>query len=258
MIEERVFKSESKYPIHYRFKAASRDCNHLLVVMSGFNLPDPTAYDFSQALLYCDSHILWIKDDFDGLPAYYLCNKMSFEIEENVSQLITGVIAFLKPAKTSILGASKGGSMALYYGIKQNLDHVISVVPQFYIGSYVAQDTPWERVGKMMMGEINEAKIELLNIKMAETIGSANKTSQHIYLFTSPADYQYTQEILPNLDLFSRFKHFNLIVSKSRFITEHNQVANYNIKVILSLIYQFEHGITPHWGMIHNGGDWAA
>lgn len=256
-IEERIFQPKNNFPVHYRFKIAGRDCRHLLIVMSGFNNPDPTIYDFSQSLSYCDSHILWIKDDFDGLPAYYLCNKMSFEIEENISQLINGVKSFLNVTHASIIGASKGGSVSLYYGIKHRLDNIVSIVPQFNIGSYVANGTPWEHVGLNMMGEINEENICHLDSKLIDMVSTAEGIQSHVYLFTSPTDHQYNSEILPNIDSLSRIKNFNFILSKSILITQHNEVAGYNMKLLLALIYQFEHGISPQWGMIHNGGDWV-
>lgn len=256
MITDKVFRAGSNYPVNYRFKVSNRDCNHLLIVMSGFNVPDPTIYDFENALMHCDSYILWIKDDFRGKPAYYLCNQMSFEIEDNVSDLIKGVISFLKNPNVSIMGASKGGSMALYYGIKHNISHIVSVVPQFNIGSYVANGTYWEHIGQEMMGEITEDKIKILNNKIIDMISNVKNKKSNIYLFTSPNDHQYESEILPNIDVFSQYEKFNLIVSKSEFITQHSEVASFNIKLLLSLIYQFEHGISPEWGIINNGGDW--
>jgi hypothetical protein len=151
MATDYLFNYDNHPDVHYRYQPAKYDCQHLLIVMSGFNIPDPTIYDFSQALAHCRSHILWIKDDFNGLPAYYLCN-MDFKIEFAVSQLICNFINHLKPVSTSIMGGSKGGSAALYFGAKHKFDHIISCVPQFNIGSYVAADTYWEHVGRQMMG----------------------------------------------------------------------------------------------------------
>lgn len=257
MINDRIFKPDDQFPVHYRFKTAERECKHLLIVMSGFNVPDPTAYDFENVLLHCDSHVLWIKDDFDESPAYYLCNKMSFHIENNVSSLIVGVVNFLGCSNCTIVGASKGGSMALYYGIKHKINNIISVVPQFNIGSYVAQGTFWESVGRKMMGEFSDENINILNDKIPKMICDNKKNDINIYLFSSPSDHQYPVEIFPNLDKFSYYKRFNLILSKSSMINKHHEVANYNIKLILSLIYQFEHGIAPVWGIIHNGDAWS-
>lgn len=255
-MEDLVFKRGNKTPVHYRFKKSTRDCQSLLIIMSGFNIPDPTIYDFENILTHCDSHILWIKDDFNGLPAYYLCNQMSFDIESGVSLLITAVADYLKCTQVSIIGGSKGGSMALYFGIKHNAKHIITAVPQFNIGSYVSLGTYWEHVGKQMMGNITDRNIATLNGKLPAMVEHSKQKSSHIYLFTSPTDVQYRTEILPHLPLFSSYKNFNLIESKSSLISEHNQVMGYNIKLILSLIYQFENGISPFWGHIRNGNEW--
>ncbi|WP_318372209.1 hypothetical protein [Enterobacter sp.] len=255
-MEELIFKRGARLPIHYRFKQGAPHCRHLLIVMSGFNLPDPTIYDFENVLNHCHSHILWIKDDFNGLPAYYLCQKMSFDIEEGVSLLINGVVDYLKKPRVSIVGGSKGGSMALYYGLKHGVDNIISAVPQFSLGSYVAKNTPWEHVGKQMMGEITDARIKQLNEKLPGMVKNSEHTRTPVYLFTSPTDKQYQTEILPNLGLFSRYPRFNLIESQSALITQHAQVMAFNLPLILALIYQFEHGISPMWGRVKNGEGW--
>ncbi|MCT4701571.1 hypothetical protein [Dryocola boscaweniae] len=256
MMEDLIFNRGNKLPIHYRFKKSAGDGDHLLIVMSGFNIPDPTIYDCSNVLTHCDSHILWIKDDFNGLPAYYLCNNMSFDIESGVSLLISGVIDYLKCGRVSIVGGSKGGSMALYYGIKHNLNNIITAVPQFNIGSYVAHGSYWEHVGKQMMGTITETNIAHLNAKLPYMVEQTKQKNSHIYLFTSPVDEQYLSEIVPHLPLFSHYEHFNLIESKSRLLTQHNQVMGFNLKLILALIYQFENGISPAWGHVRNGNGW--
>lgn len=255
-MEELIFKRGARLPIRYRFKHGAKHCDHLLIVMSGFNLPDPTIYDFENVLTHCHSHILWIKDDFNHLPAYYLCQGMSFDIEEGISMLINGVIGWLNKPRVSIIGGSKGGSMALYYGLKHGVNNIISTVPQFFIGRYVSKGTPWEHVGRQMMGEINDAHIKQLDEKLPGMVKNSPHTRTPIYLFTSPIDPQYESEILPNLGLFSRYPRFNFIESRSVLITRHQEVTAFNLPLILALIYQFEHGISPVWGRIKNGEGW--
>ena len=253
-MEETVFSFRPDLPIHYRIKHPAYDCKHLLIVMSGFNLPDPTVYDFNM-LSHCRSTILWIKDDFNGLPAYYLCNNMKFDIEQGVSALIEAVIKFVKPKGVSILGGSKGGTAALYYGIKHKIKNIISCVPQFSIGSYVATGT-WTHVGEAMMGSISPDKVFTLDRYLAGAIKYDKMLERNIYLFTSPQDKQFLTEIQPHLSLFDKYLSFHLIETCSSFVTEHTQVTAYNVNLILSLIYQFEAGITPHWGHIKNGSQW--
>ncbi|NLS54578.1 hypothetical protein [Hafnia alvei] len=253
-MEDLIFNYKPDTQIHYRFKKSTYDCEHLLIVMSGFNLPDPTVYDFTM-LGHCRSSILWIKDDFDSLPAYYLCKNMKFDIEQGVSALISGVIKFAKPKYTSILGASKGGSMSLYYGVKHNIKNIITCVPQFSIGRYVAEGA-WQHVGQAMMGNIHPLNIKILDNYISKQIKTDKDTNKNIYLFTSPQDIQFNSEIKPHLDLLSKYRNFNLIESSSSYVTQHTEVTRYNINLILSLIYQFEDGIFPCWGNIKNGSQW--
>jgi hypothetical protein len=254
-MENLVFNFKNKNLIKYRFKKSVYDCQHLLIVMSGFNIPDATIYDFSNALSNSRSAILWVKDDFDGSPAYYLCNDMQFEIEQGISLLIKGVIDFVKPKATSILGGSKGGTAALYYGTKLNIKNIITAVPQFNIGSYVASGY-WESVGKKMMGVVNEKNIKLLDEYLINSLRKDKHKNKSIYLFTSPSDKQFSTEIEPNLGILNEYENFNLIESKSIHVSEHNQVTGYNLNLILSLIYQLENGITPRFGHVKNGANW--
>lgn len=250
-MEERIFTASPNLNIHYRIQPAKYDCQHLLIVMSGFNIPDPTIYDFTM-LTHCRSAILWIKDDFNGLPAYYLCNDMRFDIEQGVSTLIDTVIDVVKPKYTSILGGSKGGTAALYFGIKHKIKNIITCVPQFYIGRYVASDY-WEPVGRAMMGKISAENIFILDRHLSGIIINDRSIEKNIYLFTSPQDEQYLSEIVPNLSLLHKYQGFNLIETHSPQVTEHTQVTPYNLNLILALIYQFENGIAPAWGNIKNG-----
>jgi len=107
-----------------------------------------------------------------------------------------------------------------------------------------------------MMGKINEDNISRLDNKLIEMVHGAGSINGGVYLFTSPTDHQYESEILPNLESLSKLKSFNLILSKSPLIAKHNEVANFNINLLLSLVYQFEHNISPAWGIIHNGSGW--
>lgn len=248
-----IFNFRPHLDIHYRYKPASVDNQHLLIVMSGFNLPDPTIYDFT-LLQHTQSAVLWIKDDFNGLPAYYLCNNMNFEIEHGVSQLIRSVIELTTPSNVSIVGASKGGSAALYFGVRHNIKNIITAVPQFYLGDYAA--TMWPNVGDAMMGSTTPAAISLLNKLLPNAIRRDRQTDKNIYLFTALADYQREQEILPQLELLEKYQNFNLIESASPCITHHNEVTRYNLNLILALIYQLEQEIIPRWGHIRNGSRW--
>lgn len=147
--------------------------------------------------------------------------------------------------------------MSMYYGIKHNIRNIITAVPQFYIGSYVAKGY-WTHVGQEMMGTISPANINKLDNMLQDVIYRDKHKTANIYLFTSPNDKQFPVEIAPNLALLQEYNHFNLVETSSSFATEHNQITRYNLNVILSIIYQLENNITPAFGRVKNGNGWLA
>lgn len=254
-MEDLQFDAGSGLQIQYRFQKARFDCKHLLIVMSGFNSPDPTVYDFTTTLHHCHSAILWIKDDFNRLPAYYLCQDLDFSIEAGVSALINHIIASVRPEHTAILGASKGGSAALWFALKHDIRHIIACVPQLRIGSYLA-GSKWQEIGRVMTGNLDRQNIALLDALLPDKLAEDERLERNIYLFTSPEDTQFSTDIQPALPLLERYQNFNLIETHSRFVNRHEDVTRYNVNLVLALIYQFEDGITPRWGSVHNGARW--
>ncbi|MYQ43919.1 hypothetical protein GTW40_02370, partial [Streptomyces sp. SID4985] len=69
----------------------------------------------------------------DGHYSYYMCRSMDFGIEDSVHRLIESTRARLGLTRdqVSLLGVSKGGSAALYYGLKYGYRNIVTVVPQF-------------------------------------------------------------------------------------------------------------------------------
>ena len=53
--------------------------------------------------------------------------------------------------QVTVTGFSKGGSAALYYGLKLGIRNIICAVPQIYIGNYI--DNNWKHVAEHMMGK---------------------------------------------------------------------------------------------------------
>ncbi len=110
--------------IKYMFKPATLDVKHLIIVFSGFGWSSPFTYDFSgKSLKDVPSNILWIKDDFFGFPCYYLCKHRNFSIESSVIKFIEKILSILSLTKNNctVVGASKGGTAALYYFISTTI-----------------------------------------------------------------------------------------------------------------------------------------
>lgn len=236
--------------IFYKRKPARSDTKHLVVVFSWFSGDGKPTYNYENVLKTCPADILWIKDYFYGGESYYLCANGIMNIEKNIISFIYSVLKELGLEKCdcTFLGGSKGGSAALYYGLKYNIENILATVPQFYIGSYVEIDWPYafkHIVGSLSLTEINKLKLKL-DFLIEEQIKKSDK-NKNIYLITSLADAQYKEQILGNIDKFNEYSNFNLIYANSTLITRHNQVNRHIIPVTTSILSLIAMGLPPSY-----------
>jgi len=243
--------------IEIKFKKKNRkyDTKHLIVVFSGFGGTGEFTYDFEGALQDCPADILWIKDDFFEHCTYYLCKGMNFSVEFAVHDFIKKNLEELNLTKEqcTVAGFSKGGSAALYFGTKYNIKNILSTVPQFYVGSYARKN--WPVVANHMMGEDSEINVKAIDHLITDVIKEDKILDKNIYLLTSCADKQYMPEIAPNLSSLIKYKNFNLLLSTSILVREHNQVTVHHLPLILGILYSLAQGAAPRYGYTELGGD---
>lgn len=235
--------------ITYKLKKRKYDNNHLIVIFSGFG-PEGRffTYDFVNALCESPATVLWIKDDFSSVCSYYLCKDFDFAIESAVYKFISEILLELNINKEqcTLAGFSKGGTAALYFGIKYDFLNILSTVPQFKIGSYVR--TGWSAVANHMMGAISSEKISFLDNLLPNEIKKDGSLNKNIYLLTSTADHQYEGEIKPYLHLLMKYSNFNIFYAKSLLVAEHNQVTSYHVPLILGILNSISQGAIPRYG----------
>lgn len=241
--------------IKYKIKKRKYDTKHLVIVFSGFGAAGEFTYDLENSLQECPAHVLWIKDDFNNHCAYYICQNMKFDIEIAVHKFILQTLENLNLTKDncSVIGCSKGGTASIYFGIKFQFKNIISTVPQFHIGSYIQKG--WPAVGKHMTGDLSDNKIEQLDNLLPNILDDDHFLDKNIYLLTSKADNQFKSEIEPNLSRFIKYKNFNLLLSTSILVREHNQVTAHQLPLILGIVNSLSQGATPHFGYTELGGD---
>lgn len=231
----------------YKHKKRKWDTKHLIVIFSGFGVGE-FSYDFENALSECPAEVIWIKDCFNNHCSYYVCRNFEFDVENAVINFIEMKLKDLKLEKEhcTLAGFSKGGSAALYFGIKYDFKNILSTVPQFYIGSYAKNI--WPAVAQNMMGEITDEKVEYLDQLIPKVIKEDENRSKNIYLLTSPADKQYKSEVVPNINLLEKYDNFNLLITNSVLVRQHNQVTSHHVPLILSIFYSLCVGATPKYG----------
>ncbi|MGC0374049.1 hypothetical protein [Streptomyces sp. SAI-229] len=241
------------HPVEYRFARARKGNRHLTVVFA--NLAAPDDYGWSTGVLDdLRSNILWIRDRFQGGISYYLCREMDFAVERSVIELITKVMRSLDltPNDVTLWGSSKGGSAALYFGLRYGFRNMVACVPQFLIGTFVRDVYP--KVGRSMLGEgLAEENVRALDAVLPDLLRAGANPEANIYLVSSPQDEQYTVQVEPFLGLLQRYPNFNFIFSESPFITEHNKVTVRNVPPLLGIAYLLADGIAPRFGTVRNG-----
>ncbi|MFJ8077347.1 hypothetical protein ACIQ7Q_26300 [Streptomyces sp. NPDC096176] len=241
------------YPVEYRFAHAKKGNRHLTVVFA--NLAAPDDYGWSTGVLDdLRSNILWIRDRFAGGLTYYLCREMDFGVERSVIDLIARVMKSLDltPNDVTLWGSSKGGSAALYFGLRYGFRNIVASAPQFRIGTFVRDVYP--KVGRSVMGEgLAEQDVRSLDSVLPDLLMAGANQEANIYLVSSPQDEQYPTQIEPFLGMLQRYPNFNFVFSESPFITEHNKVTVRNVPPLLGIGYLLVDGIAPRIGTIRNG-----
>ncbi|AJP04339.1 hypothetical protein TU94_25615 [Streptomyces cyaneogriseus subsp. noncyanogenus] len=246
-------ETSGTFPVEYRFTHAKSGNRHLVVVFANFAVPHD--YGWSNGVLdNVRANILWIRDRFDGMNSYYLCKEMDFSLEQSVAGLIFNVMNALEltPDDVTMWGGSKGGSAALYFGLRYGFRNIVSLVPQFLIGTYVQRVHP--KVARFMLGEgVPEENVRAVDAILPDLVRAQTNRTANIYLLSSPQDEQYTEQVEPFLGLFQGYENFNFIFSESPFITDHTQVTRRNVPALMGIINLLADGMPPRLGYVRNG-----
>ncbi|WP_329259515.1 hypothetical protein OG223_39565 [Streptomyces sp. NBC_01478] len=245
--------ASGSHPVEYRFTHARNGNRHLMVVFANIYAPDD--YGWATGILdTLRSNILWIRDRFDDGNTYYLCREMDFGVEQSVIGLITRVTKSLglTPNDVTLWGSSKGGSAALYFGLRYGFRNVVASVPQLRIGTFVRDVYP--DTGRNMLGEsMADDDVRVLDAVLPDLLAAGASPETNLYLVSSPQDEQYTTQVEPFLGLLRRYPNFNLIFSESPFITDHGKVTQRNTPPLLGIAYLLVEGIAPRLGLTRHG-----
>ncbi|MFE0626353.1 hypothetical protein ACFW3D_05215 [Streptomyces sp. NPDC058864] len=248
----RGIEASGAFPVEYRFAHAKNGNRHLVVVFANFSAP--LDYGWSNGVFDgLRANILWIRDRFDGMNSYYLCKDMDFGLEESVATLVWKVMGALDltPDQCTLWGGSKGGSAALYFGLKYGFRNVVSLVPQFLVGSYVERYHP--KVARFMMGEVSERNVRIVDSALPNLVRAGANRGANLYLLSSPQDAQYEEQVAPFLGLFQGYENFNFIYSDSPFIADHTEVTRRNVPPLMGIAHLLVDGIAPRIGFVQNG-----
>ncbi len=248
---EQSYIAKNGTKVIYRHKKRKYDFNHVVFVFSGFGQDRPDHYNFANILDYCPADVVWVNDNFDNLFTYYLCINMDFKVADAVGDFIHSKVQELGVPWSNItfLGASKGGSAALYHGLKMNVQNVVACVPQIKIGSYLIDDLPFTaKTANHMMGQdYNQNQIRRLDNVILELLKKDTFLDRNIYILTSEYDEQYDKYLSHAFEDFKKYRNFNLMKTYSAFVRQHRDVTEHHAVLVLSIIYQLASEATPYF-----------
>lgn len=242
-IDEHIY--ESNLPIKYVFEKSQNNKNFLVVAFSGFNAPNAAnqkSYNYMRTMADIDCNKLFILDSYGPRGSYYIGEKLNLEFESSVQSLITYIarVCDVSPKNIICIGSSKGGSAALYYGLKYNYGYVISGAPQTYIADYISTVCPITT--QYMLGDNHTEEIkEQLNQIIFKQLNKPILTNLH--LFSSENDWQYKNHIKPLLEAFKE-KNIacNTVIDNN--MKSHGDIAKffpaYLQKTLLSIMFGVE------------------
>ena len=236
--------------IKYMFKPASLDVNHIVVVFSDFNADKNKMFFTGETLKDIPSHVLWIADDFNGMPCYYMCIKRDFSIEEKITKFINNKLSELSLTKdnTTVLGISKGAFASLYYGIKYEYKNIISCCPQINLGSFLKGEN-YSTIRDAMYDISKNDNEDFFNKILHRVIESKKDISQYIYLIYSDCD-EYVSADEYNTILTSmrkKGKFISDIKINSLLVASHDAIAPYCIPFVKSILVQNSINVSPYY-----------
>jgi hypothetical protein len=227
---------ESNLPIRYVLEEGINNQDYLVVVFSGFNPPNAklaNSYNYIRTLRGVDCHRLFILDDYGPRGSYYLGSKDTFEVESSIASLISFIARKYGVKQENVItaGSSKGGSAALYYGLKYNYGHVVAGAPQTRIADYVQRNT--KETFEYMLGENpKEAEVKKLNEIILKQLKEHSLTK--LQLLTSENDIQYNRHIKPFVKEMDN-------LGMNYQLTVNNQIENHNAIAVHFPLYLMTH-----------------
>lgn len=238
-----------KWPVEFQFRPARGDHRNLLVVFSSVG----SKYGFGNALDSVQCNILRIRDHFDSGASYYVARNMDFTVTESIQALIESFMERLGVSReqVTLLGASKGGSAALYYGVKYGYKNIVASTPQYFLGSY---SHGHGQLGDAVLGEGQSAEnVAIMDSVMKDLLAKETDFDRNVYLVSSPGDYQYEQEVEHYLPALRAYDNFNFLFVDSPTVRRHEEVVRQGLPSILSIVYALTEGAAPRWGEVRTG-----
>ena len=175
-----------------RYIYENNGSDELIVVFSGFGTV--RKYNYMKTLSESKIDKLFVLDTFGYRGSYYWYENGKDEPNVLCSRLIEQIRGGYK--NVYMAGSSKGGTCAIYYGLKFNVKEVFSSACQYHVGNYLNTENH-RRIMEGMMGKnYCSDDVKRVNDELPNMIKSKTQSSTLINLYYSEKDHTYQDHIV--------------------------------------------------------------
>lgn len=262
---EKVYEAGAE--IKYLF-CEKKGSDKLIVTFPGFTNSGKFKYRYVRTLKNINAHRLFLLDEFGTRGCYLVGHNRDFKIETVVISLIHSILKKYNLTIDDVIlqGSSKGGWMALYYGIKYRFGYVIAGGPQTKMGDFLIkediQPMPDDqihsfskiRVADYIAGGHGEEDLKYLNNLLYEQLNINPEDFPKIHIHVGNGDSHFENHIKPfthyldqknikyELDVEEYHDHNDLGVYYPKFL--HKTLRTIDEKIInpkkTSLLYKLK------------------
>jgi len=193
-----VHTRKSPDGVNYIWKR--RGSSTLIIVFSGIGM---LRYNYKKSLWNSSNDLLFIADCWAGGVSYYWYENKSDHPERFTQALIDSVLAKGNYSSVITVGSSKGGTAALYYGLKINADQILAGACQYLVGDYLSR-YQWEEHPEQWRGvvgeEPNQEWTSILDRKLPDMIKARHGSKTQIFLLYSTEEHTYPEHMKPLIE----------------------------------------------------------
>ena len=225
MYRQKEFRTDG---ITLKYMLEEADSDDLVIVFNSCTRKGIRArYNYVRTLKSATCNKLFLLDDFsaDHRGGFYMGSNMKFEESAALKKLIGRIREKTGAKRLIFCGSSKGGYMALNFGVEYPGSYMIVGGPQYFLGQSLL-DTENTEALKHIVGQVCKEKIEYLNQYLPSKIAeNPYVASQRIYLHYSDSEHTYGEHIryLCN-DLTKKGYHYSENVAHYK---EHGEISLY-------------------------------
>ena len=210
--------------LKYIFKEYSGS-NALVVSFAGFPGKGTAKYNYMKTLADVKCNQLFLLDDFGYKKrgSYYLGG--GGFLKEDIISLITKIASVHTIDHMIMIGSSKGGTCALYYGLLCNADECIIGAPQYHIGDYLSTDEHLPILQSIMRTDNEIAKDRINSLLPKAITGFSGEIT--VYLHYSPSEHTYKEHIKDMIRDLHNKHGITIVEDKGYDYTLHSDVAKF-------------------------------